>query len=75
MVGRLENEMSTNNIKPLQVAENKFAALVSQFARELPAQIELCSIQAKIRREKFKAYMREGFTEAQALELVKAEVR
>lgn len=52
----------------------KFRQCVEDFKAEIPLQIELAATQARVRREKYKAYLREGFTDAQALELVKAEI-
>ena len=67
--------MSVIPIKTNANGASKLRELLEAMKNELPVQIEILAVVAKIRREKFKAYKREGFTDAQALELVKAEIR
>ncbi len=62
----------TSDITLLSLGEpDKVAALVEQLRREMPHQIELDKLIAKIRRQRFLNYVAEGFTDAQALELCK----
>lgn len=49
----------------------KLAQLVGQLRDELPAHVEMAGMQAKLMRARYQALVREGFTEAQALELCK----
>lgn len=65
--------MSVIPIKTNAKGASKLRELLEEMKNELPVQIEIAAVLAKIRREKFKAYKREGFTDAHALELVKAE--
>ncbi len=51
---------------------DKITAAVAELRRMLPGQIEYHRIMAKVKREAFKAYVAEGFTDEQALDLVKA---
>ena len=67
--------MSVTPIRPSANGAVKLRELLEAMKNELPVQIEIAAMFAKIRREKFKAYKREGFTDEQALELVKAEFR
>lgn len=53
----------------------KMRAALNQAMEMLPLEAEAAVMLAKVRREKFKAYVREGFTESQAIELLKAEIR
>lgn len=47
------------------------AAAVSELRGRLPAMIEYQKVMARLQRETYEAYLREGFTPKQALELVK----
>ena len=67
--------MNVTPIKQGATNADNLRALLKAMVDEMPVQIEIAATLAKIRREKFKAYLREGFTEAQAMELVRAEVR
>ena len=51
---------------------DKLAAAVAELRQLMPARVEYHKIMARMQREAFDAYIAEGFTEAQALELVKA---
>lgn len=50
---------------------DKLAAAVAELRRLMPARVEYHRIMARMQREAFEAYVAEGFTETQALELVK----
>jgi hypothetical protein len=50
---------------------DKLAADVAELRSLLPARIEYQKVMAKLQREAYDAYLAEGFTPAQALELVK----
>lgn len=52
-----------------RIEQDKFVAAVEGMRRQMATMIEYQKIQAHIRRESFKAYLSEGFNEAQALEL------
>ena len=67
--------MSITPFKTKPDGLEKLRSAVQAMKDELPLQIEIAATFAKIRREKFKAYKREGFTDEQALDLVKAEMR
>lgn len=47
------------------------AQLVRDLREQMPMQIEMEQLMAKVRRAKFLALVAEGFTEGQALELCK----
>jgi hypothetical protein len=51
---------------------DEFRAAIDQFRRKLPEMLEHAQLQAKVRRASYLAYVAEGFTEAQALELCKS---
>lgn len=51
---------------------DKVAAAVAEMRRLMPARIAYQKMMAKLQREAFEAYVAEGFSEAQALELVKS---
>lgn len=53
------------------VEGDNLAAAVAEFRRKLPAMIEHHKLLARLQRAAFVHYVREGFTEEQALELVK----
>jgi hypothetical protein len=55
------------------VPPNDLRKLLEQIKRGFAEQVELSQLVAKLDREKFKAYVAAGFSEAQALELLKAE--
>lgn len=67
--------MSITPFKTKPDGLEKLRSAAQAMKDELPLQIEIAVTFAKIRREKFKAYVLEGFTPDQALELVKAEIR
>lgn len=48
---------------------NEFQGAVDSLSRNLPVMLEHVELQAKIRRASYLALLKEGFTEAQALEL------
>lgn len=50
---------------------NKLAEASRQFKQDIPFMIEHVAMMAKLHREKYNSLIREGFTEAQALELCK----
>lgn len=52
-----------------------FAKLVGKIREEQQSQIEYLRLKAQQHRELFKAYVANGFTEAQAMELLKAEIQ
>lgn len=54
-----------------RVEGDKLAGAVDEFRRKLPAMIEHHKLLARLQRAAFVNYVREGFTEDQALELVK----
>ena len=47
----------------------KMAALCEQVMKELPAQMQLMAVQAKMHRISYDAHLKEGFTPAEALVL------
>ena len=47
------------------------AQAIKTMAKNIPALLELSTLEARVTRHKFMALVREGFTEAQAIELVK----
>lgn len=46
-------------------------ALVFKFLENMPALIEHAKLDAKLKREQYLALVKEGFTEAQAIELLR----
>jgi hypothetical protein len=54
------------------VQQDKLAAQVAELRGLLPARIEYQRIMARLQRSAFDAYLAEGFTPEQALELCKA---
>ena len=46
-------------------------ALVFKFIENMPALIEHAKLDAKLKREQYLALVKEGFTEAQAIELLR----
>lgn len=50
---------------------DKLAENVAELRRLLPARIEYQKVMAKLQREAYLAYIEQGFTKAEALELVK----
>jgi len=51
------------------ISSAKIAALCDQVLRELPAQVQLMAVQAKMHRISYDAHIKEGFTPDQALVL------
>lgn len=49
----------------------EFSAALSDMLQNWPMQLELIAYQAKETRARYHAYVKEGFTEAQAIELCK----
>lgn len=65
------------NIISLQAAkggkkETPIADALKAMLSELPAQLELYEVVAKCRRKYFEELMKEGFTEQQAMDIVKS---
>jgi hypothetical protein len=56
----------------MEFKEDKAKAALERFKRSIDVQIELQQHFAKIRRAAFEAYIAEGFSEEQALELCKS---
>lgn len=52
---------------------DKFKKLLEEAKRRLDDELELQTLLARIDRAKWQAWVKEGFTESQALELLKAE--
>ncbi len=65
-----------SNIREIQKpAISDFAKLVGKIREEQQSQSEYLRLRAQQHRELFKAYVANGFTEAQAMELLKAEIQ
>lgn len=63
-----------NAAKPDPIPEDelvKIALSVRRLKRVMPALLELAVLEATVKRARYEALLRNGFTEAQALELVK----
>lgn len=56
----------------LKSEPDALAAAVQEFARKLPTMIEHQRLVAKLQRSAYLAYLDEGFTAAQALDLAKS---
>lgn len=54
------------------VENNENIAALEAMKRNLPILLEYASLQAQLKRAKFLALVKEGFSEQQAIELVKA---
>jgi Tfp pilus assembly protein PilO len=67
----MSNETDPKISQLPQIEHDKLVATIAMLRRNLPHQLELQSLIAKIRRAGYEAYRKEGFTEAQALELCK----
>ena len=55
----------------LTTPQDKLKAALDTLAANVPFVIEMHKISAKVKREAYLAYIKEGFTEEQALELTK----
>ena len=64
--------MADNITELPNVERDKLIATTENLKRNLQALIEQCDYVAKLRHAQFAAYTKAGFTEAQALQLVKA---
>ncbi|WP_138751105.1 hypothetical protein [Paenibacillus sinopodophylli] len=62
-----KQDRPTGRVTPVEMA-----LAVDMMLDALPYQIQIAASHAKIRRAKYLALVAEGFTEAQALEIVKA---
>lgn len=60
-----------DNLTIMPVGSDKMRGELEAMRRNLPSLIEFYEIQAKLSMAKYKAFVAEGFTEAQALELCK----
>lgn len=63
-----------NAAKPDPIPEDalvKIAQSVHRLKQVVPALLELAALEATVKRGRYEALLRNGFTEAQALELVK----
>lgn len=61
-----------DNVKQVSFGDvDKTLAQIEKMKRELPKYIEMAEIVAQIRKANFDALIKQGFTEAQALELIK----
>lgn len=69
-----EFKLPPKNPSGIASPAEKMRAALAQAAEMIHLEIEAAAMLAKIRREKLKAYVREGFTEPQAIELLKAEI-
>jgi len=56
-------------MKPLDA--DQLQQMLRAVREELPTQLELATLASQIMRARFNAYVKEGFTEAQAIELCK----
>lgn len=54
-----------------ETEKNTNTAALEALKRNLPVILEYAALQAQIKRTNYLAFLKEGFTEAQALELVK----
>lgn len=67
--------MPRNNVVNLELVASgdpgELAKAVAEMRQRLPALIEFQRIMARVQREAYLAYIAEGFTQKQALELVK----
>jgi hypothetical protein len=60
-----------DKVREIPIQPDKLAAAAEKLRRELPALIQNTQMIAKLRKAQYDAYVAEGFTPAQALELVK----
>lgn len=63
--------MSKDNLTVLTGTPDKQRAQIEEYKRNLPVILEFWAIDAEIKRTKYLALLRQGFNEAQALELCK----
>lgn len=66
--------MDKNNLIGLPDQKNEYVALVAKARDNQKHEIEGQQLVAKLRSELFKAYIKQGFTRKEALELLKAEI-
>ena len=65
----------SNNVKLMGIGDkDKMRAELEQMKRNLPVFLEYALIAAQLRRASYDACIKQGFTEAQALELCKAGI-
>lgn len=55
----------------MRIDNDALESLLREVRTALPIQVQLAAIQAQVQRARFNAYVKEGFTEAQAIELCK----
>ena len=66
--------MPKGKLITLEGKHSETAKLVAEIREELPYHLENQVIQAQIRRAAFDAYIEQGFTSDQAMDLLKAEI-
>ena len=63
--------MMKDNLTEIKGKPDEMRAAVESFKRNLPSYVEMAAVMAEIRRAHYDAYVKQGFTENQALELCK----
>lgn len=62
-----------SNIKVMEGKPDKNRAMIEQFKRDMENNLELIALAAKMKRATYQAYIDEGFTPEQALELIRGQ--